>query len=189
MTTSDYLINGLLIGMVLLQIRGRRLTTFGLLLPLAIVTWAGFTYLHGIPTAGNDLVLVIAGATAGLVLGALTGLTTKVRLGADGFPFAKARATAAILWVLGVGTRLAFTLYATHGGGASIYRFSGAHGITSMEAWVAGLILMAFAEVFGRTGVLALRGRSVRSANPAVTLRPSRPGRLAVIMGTRDSAS
>jgi hypothetical protein len=71
MSFSDYLINGLLIALVLIQIRGRRLTARNLLLPLGIVGYAATHYLHSIPTAGNDLLLIVAGATVGLTLGVL----------------------------------------------------------------------------------------------------------------------
>ena len=56
-----------------------------------------------------------------------------------------------------MGTRLAFQLYASHGGEAAIGRFSAAHAITSNEAWVAALILMAMGEVLARTLVLGVR--------------------------------
>jgi hypothetical protein len=161
MTFSDYAIDIALIGLVFLQIRGRRLTVRSLILPIALVGIAANTYLHGIPTAGNDLVLVVGGAAAGLILGALAGAFTSVRPGADGYPVAKAGLVAAGLWVLGVGTRLAFQMYTSHGGEGSIARFSNAHSITSSEAWVAALILMALAEVVARTSVLAVRAYAV----------------------------
>ena len=65
---------------------------------------------------------------------------------------------AAILWVVGVGTRFAFQLYATHGGAGAIGRFSAAHSITSSEAWVAALLFMAIGEALTRTAVVAFRG-------------------------------
>ena len=91
----------------------------------------------------------------GLALGVGCALSTAVYRDAQGDPFAKAGPVAALLWVLGIGARLAFTLYASHGGQGAIGRFSATHGITSGEAWVAGLILMAAAEVHGRSSVLA----------------------------------
>jgi hypothetical protein len=161
MTLTDYLLDLGLIGLVFLQIRGRRLTTRTLLIPVLLVGWAAFNYLHGIPTAGNDLVLVVGAAAAGVSLGVLCALFTSVELGPDGHPFAKAGVAGACLWVFGVGTRLAFQLYVSHGGEATIGRFSASHSITSGQAWVAALILMAMGEALARTGVLALRGRGV----------------------------
>jgi hypothetical protein len=161
MTLTDYALDISLIAIVLLQIRGRRLTTRSLLLPVILVGWAATNYLHGIPTTGNDLLLVVATASVGATLGILSGLFTTVRLGPDGIPYAKAGLVAAALWVAGTGTRLAFQVYASHGGQAAIGRFSATHSITSGEAWVAALILMAMGEALARTGVLALRARAV----------------------------
>jgi hypothetical protein len=160
MTTTDYLLDIGLIAVVLLQIRGRRLTLRSLLLPLGIVAFAATQYLHSIPTDGNDLVLVVLGVAAGAALGLMTGLFTSVRPGADGHPYATAGVVAATLWVVGVGTRFAFQLYASHGGAPAIARFSTHHAITSGAAWTAALILMAFGEVISRTLVLGVRGWS-----------------------------
>jgi thiamine transporter ThiT len=74
-----------------------------------------------------------------------------------------------VLWVAGVGARIAFSQFAEHGGGASIYRFSAAHSITSMQAWVAALILMSFAEVMARLVTMWLRAR--RLPQPVVATR------------------
>jgi hypothetical protein len=161
MTITDYLIDILLIGIVVLQVRGRRLTLRSLLLPIGIVTYVALHYLHGIPTGGNDLLLVGLAAAAGISLGVGAGLFTMVTPGADGHPVAKAGLVAATLWVLGVGSRFAFQLYASHGGGGAVQRFSAAHSITSFEAWVAALILMAMGEVVARTAILATRAYNV----------------------------
>lgn len=168
MTFTDYLIDIALIAVVLLQIRGRRLTLRWLILPIGIVAYAATQYLHSIPTGGNDLVLIGVGAAAGTALGVLTGLFTSVRAGTDGHSYAKAGAAAAILWLVGVGTRFAFQVYATNGGGAAISRFSAHHAITSSAAWTAALILMAFGEVIARTTVLGFRGWSTGAFRPSL---------------------
>jgi hypothetical protein len=171
MTSTDYIIDIGLIALVALQLRGRRLSLFSLLLPLVLVSWAAETYLSGVPTAGNDLVLVGAGTVAGLTLGTLCGLFTSVRHDGNGSVVAKAGAWAALFWVLGVGTRFAFQMYATHGGGAAIVHFSAAHGITSNEAWVATLILMAIGEVVARTAVIGARAYRVAHRTGATLSR------------------
>ncbi len=162
MTFTDYLLDISLMGIVIFQIRGRRLTTRSLLLPLGIVAYVAATYLHGIPTAGNDLVLVIGCALVGAVLGGTAGACTTVGPDGQGTIVAKAGLAAAGLWILGTGARLAFQVYATHGGGAAITRFSVAHDITSATAWTSALILMALCEAVLRTGVLAWRASVVR---------------------------
>jgi hypothetical protein len=162
MTLTDYIIDIALIGIVLLQVRGRRLTTRSLLLPIGIVAYVAITYLHGVPTAGNDLLLVGGCAALGATLGLLAGTFTAVSADSEGVPFAKAGLVAASLWILGTGARLAFQLYATHGGGSAIEHFSATHSITSVAAWTSALILMALSEAVLRTGVLAWRANSVR---------------------------
>ena len=176
MTTTDYVLDIALIAIVLLQIRGRRLTPRSQLIPLAIVAWAADNYLHGIPTAGNDLLLVIGCAAVGTVLGTLCAVFTSVRPDTQGFPVAKAGVVAAVLWILGVGARFAFQLYATHGGQAAIARFSLAHDITSSEAWTAALVLMALCEVVARVGILAWRGYTVRQMSGNMAGSPARSG-------------
>ena len=156
MTTSDYLIDISLIALVLVQVKRRRLTVKALLLPLGIVAYVAYSYLKGIPTAHNDLVLVVGAAVVGATLGALAGAFTSVTRGPDGV-FAKAGLAAAGLWILGTGGRLGFQIWATHGGGPAIAHFSATHGITSATAWTSGLILMALSEATMRTGILAWR--------------------------------
>lgn len=168
MTLTDYLIDIALIAVVVLQVRGRRLTARSLLLPVVLVGWAATSYLHGIPTAGNDLVLAVAGAVAGTTLGVLCAVFTDVTPDRGGHPFAKAGALAGTLWVVGVGTRFAFQLYASHGGAAAIAHFSAAHAITTSGAWVAALILMAIGEALARTAVLAWRAYAVSPSHVSV---------------------
>ena len=50
-------------------------------MPVALMGWAGFNYLHSIPTAGNDLVLIGLLTAVGVVFGLFGGLLTRVRYG------------------------------------------------------------------------------------------------------------
>jgi hypothetical protein len=156
MTITDWVLDIALIGIVFLQIRGRRLTARNLLLPVAIVAYVAIDFLKSVPTSGNNLVLVGLCTALGVGLGAGAGFATRLHAGPGGTVLAKAGALAAVLWVVGVGMRLAFQLYATHGGGASIARFSAQHSL-SIGGWVAALILMAIGEALARTAVLAAR--------------------------------
>ena len=158
MSTYDYLINAVLVLLVVRQIRGSRLDLMNLVLPLAITAGVAFEYLHSIPTQGNDLVLILGLAGVGVVLGGAAAATTRLSLGKDGVPFAKAGAVAATLWVLGIGFRMAFSFASDHGMGDSIARFSLQHSITGSQAWVAALVLMALGEVTTRLLVLRVRG-------------------------------
>jgi len=158
MTTTDYLINFGLVALVILQIRGSRLDLRTALRPVILVAAAALYYLRAIPTSGKDVLLDLVLGSAGLVLGVACALTTKVWHAADGHAYAKAGGIAAALWVIGLGSRLAFEEFWTHGGTHTIVNFSIAHDITGQSAWVAALVMMALAEVISRLVVIRVRG-------------------------------
>jgi hypothetical protein len=152
------------------QIRGHRITKARLLFPVVVTVWVAGQFLHSIPTAGNDVLLEAGMALVGAGLGVGAGLATSVRTDGAG-AFAKAGLAAAVLWVLGIGARMGFSLWVTNGGQASVARFSAAHHITSASAWAAGFVLMAMIEVALRTGVLYLKARQLGVEIPRGGLR------------------
>ena len=168
MTLTDYILDIGLIALVLVQVRERRLTVRNIALPILVVGWAATNYLKGVPTSGGNLVLIALAASIGVAFGIISGLFTRVRANSSGSIVAKAGTVAAIFWVLGVGTRMAFQLYATNGGGASIYRFSVAHHISVQQGWTAALILMAIGEVAARTVAIGARAYAVSRTSGAV---------------------
>jgi hypothetical protein len=172
MTITDYALNIALISLVVLQIRGHYITRARLLFPIVMTAWACSQFLHAMPTAGNDLVLVTTLALVGGTLGVLAGMATDISLLGEG-AFAKAGVIAAFLWVLGIGARMTFAVWVTHGGQASVARFSAAHHVTSGAAWTAAFVLMALAEVVSRTGVLYLKTRRIGAVIPRGGLRRS----------------
>jgi hypothetical protein len=157
MSTTDYLIDSTLVLLVLLQIKERHLTTRALVRPLVIVGIAVLNYLHGIPTAGNDLVLMAALATVGAIIGIASGQAVIMRRDGDGQVLARSGWVSGFFWVLGMGSRFAFIYWVSHTGAASIAQFSAQHSITSGEAWTVALLAMAVFEVCGRTLVMAAR--------------------------------
>jgi hypothetical protein len=163
MSTTDYLINGVLVLLVLRQIRASRMTLRTLLLPIGIVAGVGYSYLaKGIPTSGHDLALVVVLGLAGAILGAACALATAVWRDADGHAWCRAGVVAAGVWVVGISCRVVFSLASTNGGGPAINRFSVAHHITSAQAWTAALVIMAMAEVLTRVLVLRYRAHTAR---------------------------
>ncbi len=165
MTTSDWILDLALILVVLRQIRESRIDLIFLVVPLAITGFVAHKYLSPIPTGGNDLLLIIAFAAVGAVLGVAGGLTTRVRI-AQGHAFVRAGFVAASLWVLGMGGRLAFVLWTEHGGQGPLARFSERNHITSGQAWASALILMVLAEVVTRIGTILIRAQLAKSAGP-----------------------
>jgi hypothetical protein len=164
MSITDYLIDSALVLLVLLQIKERPLTTKSLIRPVVIVGIAVLSYLHGIPTAGNDLVLVGVLGMLGLLIGVASGQTVVMRRDPNGEALARARWLSGFFWVLGMGSRFAFLIWVNNGGAASIGQFSAQHAITSGEAWTVALLAMAVFEVCGRSLVLAARRQKVQGA-------------------------
>jgi hypothetical protein len=162
MTLTDYIINIALIALVILQIRGSRLDARTAIRPVILVAAAAVYYLRAFPTAGNDVTLYAVLGGIGLVLGVGCGATTRVWRASDGHGYAKAGVIAAALWIIGIGSRFGFEEYSSHGGAHAIANFSIAHDITSENAWIAGLILMALAEVIARLVVIMIRGARTR---------------------------
>lgn len=156
MTVTEYLLNIGLVGLVVLQIRGHKVTRARLLFPVVVTVWVASSFLNGLPTAGNDALLEATLAAAGVALGLMAGLATTVtRQGAGAF--AKAGALAGVLWVAGIGARAGFSLWVSHGGQSTVANFSATHHITTGAAWAAGFIFMAMLEVTVRTAVLYLK--------------------------------
>jgi hypothetical protein len=156
MTTTDYLIDSVLVLLVLLQIKERTLTTKTLIRPLVIVAIAAANYLHGIPTSGNDLVLVAILAIVGGAIGIASAQTVIMRVGSDGEVLARAGWASGFFWVLGMGSRFAFILWITHSGASTLGQFSVQHAVTG-SAWTVALLAMAVFEVASRSVLMAAR--------------------------------
>src|SRR5580765_7322402 len=169
MTTTDYLINGLFVLVVLRQSRERVLDRRSIIAPLVLVFFVAQMYLHSIPTAGNDLVFVAVLASAGLALGLLSGFATHVRTDADGLALARVGWTAGLLLVAGLGSRMAFAFAISHGAEPAVRSFSIAHQIGA-AAWPVALVAMAVCEVTTRIVTVQVRSRRRTAARPDVAI-------------------
>ncbi|MGC0423503.1 hypothetical protein [Embleya sp. AB8] len=166
MNTTDWIIDILLVLVVFRQLREGPLDHKTFLIPLGIVGFVASKYLHTIPTAGNDLVLIGALTAIGAALGVAGGVFTRIR-SAGGHLLIKAGAVSAVLWVLGMGARMGFQVWVDHGGADDVARFSLAHHITTTQAWVAAFVLMALTEVVTRVATIFVRSRLVAPGRPA----------------------
>lgn len=164
MNIVDYLVSTALVLLVIPQIRGDRLTLANALRPVVLVAAAAAYYLRGVPTQGNDVLLDVLLTALGLALGTSCALTTRLTVGTDGAPFAKAGVAAAILWVVGMAGRFTFVYYASHSGAHAVATFSIKHHVTGNEAWTTALILMALAEVVSRLVTVRIRARLITGA-------------------------
>lgn len=162
MTTTDYLINGMFLLIIVRQARERELDLRSVVVPLVLVTLVGQTFIHSIPTAGNDLVLIGLLASIGLTLGVISGFATHVRAGDHGLAVARIGWLAGLLLAVGITARMVFAFAVTHGAHHAVASFSIAHHITA-AAWPVALVSMAVFEVTARIATVQLRGRRVMS--------------------------
>jgi hypothetical protein len=165
MSTEDFIVDILLIVVIFRQLRAQPYTARTAILPMAVVVWAGFHYLAGFHVGGNDVWLIAFFTLIGLGLGLASAATTYMwRDGAR--VLGKVGLWACLTWIVGMGFRFAFALYAnTDGGARAIGTFSRHHAITSSQVWTTALVLMAFAEVISR--VVMLQARRIRLAGSA----------------------
>lgn len=163
MTTYEYLLNAAFVLLVLRQARERELDRRSVIVPLVIMLFVGSQYLHTLPTAGNDLLLIVLLAGAGLTLGVLGGFATRVRAADDGVARARIGWIAGALLVTGIGARMVFAFAVGHGFEPAVRSFSIAHQIGA-AAWPVALVSMALVEVGARIAVVQVRGRRLVTA-------------------------
>jgi hypothetical protein len=100
MTFIDYLVDSILILIVVRQVVESRFDKRAIILPLAIVAVVAHSYLHAIPTGGNDLLLIAGLAGVGVLLGTLSGLVTRVRADSGQYALVKPGWPALVLLAL-----------------------------------------------------------------------------------------
>jgi hypothetical protein len=169
MTITDYLINAVFVFVVLRQARERELDLRSLVIPLVVVFFVARSYVHSIPTAGNDLVLVALLASVGLALGLLSGFATRVRLGESGEALVRVGWVAGALLVAGICARMIFVFAVNNGAEPAIRSFSIAHHIGA-AAWPVALVSMALCEVTVRLLTVQLRARRIHGTEAPAAL-------------------
>jgi hypothetical protein len=168
MTLIDYLINAMFLLIVARQARERELDRRSVIVPLVILFFVAQMYLHSIPSAGNDLVLIGLLAAVGLTFGIASGFATHVRAGEHGHAVARVGWIAGALLLAGIGSRMVFAFALSNGLRPDIASFSIAHHI-SAAAWPTALVLMAICEVTTRIAIVQLRGRKAMNDQGAPT--------------------
>ena len=168
MSTAQWILNLALLGWVLTRNLGtHRVTRATFLVPLAVVAAAGGWFLRDLPTDGHDLDLELIGIAAGLVLGTLAALLTRMHH-RQGRLVVSAGAAFAAVWIATIGGRMLFAQWATHDGARTIGEFSMRHQITGADAWTAAFVLMALTMVAVRLVVTAVQVSAHRSGSAAL---------------------
>lgn len=169
MSNLDWTLNLSILALMILTVIGRRrVTPLTFLRPLVIVGAVGVYFLQGLPTAGNDVPLELAGVALGVVFGALASAASSVsRQG--GQVTVQSGYAYALVWLSAIGLRVAFAQLATHhpAFGHWVMTFSVQHAITGADAWRAAFVLMALAMVVTRVALIALRAATARTLTSA----------------------
>ncbi|MEO7123557.1 MAG: hypothetical protein ABI400_10675 [Lacisediminihabitans sp.] len=172
MTITDWSTDIALLALVFLQLRARKLGVVQLLLPLVLVALAVWNYFVSWPTTANGLLLIVGTTTIGVILGCLAGALTRVWT-KRGVVVAQATALAAAAWILGMGARLVFQIWANSAPGLTQLIAISTHHRIESSAWVDAILLMAVGQVVARTVLLYVRGRRVRHLLAVTAWEPS----------------
>ncbi|MFN8167707.1 MAG: hypothetical protein U0S36_02865 [Candidatus Nanopelagicales bacterium] len=168
MSLTQWILSIALLAWALLRNLGtREVTRTTFLLPLVIVGAAASYFLVPLPTAGNDLDLVVVFGAVGLLLGVAASAATRLHH-RDGRLVATAGVGFAALWLVMIGGRIVFAEWANGAGARTVGAFSRDHAITGADAWTAAFVVMALGMVLARTAALAVRARRT-----AVALSPA----------------
>jgi hypothetical protein len=145
----------------------RKIGWFRILRPFVTSGVAVVIFMKAITTSGAGLTLELALAASGIVLGlAATALMRVYRSPRTGRPVSRAGVAYAVLWIVVIGARTAFSYGSVHWFGSQLAHWMTQHAVTT-AAITDALIFMAIAMVITRTAGLALRARNLGPADAA----------------------
>jgi hypothetical protein len=142
----------------------RKIGWFRIARPLVLAGAIIPVYLKSLTTHGTGLYLELAGTAAGILLGLLaTGLMKVYRSPKTGRPVSRSSFGYAILWIVIIGARSAFSYGSVHWFGPQLGTWMAAHHVVS-GAITDTLLLMALGMLLTRTLGLAVRARALPAA-------------------------
>jgi hypothetical protein len=159
--TEALIINGAVLIAVLEGDVGphRKIGKFRILRPLITIAAIVPIFIDRPVTHGNGLLVELAGLAAGLFCGLIASALLRVyRSPRTGKPVSAAGLPYALVWIVVVGARTAFSIGATHWFPAQLDQWCLAHQVTG-SAITDGLIFMALTMVLVRTTSMATRSR------------------------------
>ena len=170
--TQAMIVNGAVLVAVLHSDlgRNRKIGPMRILRPLLMAAAIVPLFIEAPVTHGTGLALELAGVAAGLLAGlGAVALTSVHRNPETGKPASRATGPYAVLWIVVIGARAAFSYGAVHWFPSQLTSWSIAHHVTGV-AFTDALIFMAVAMLITRT-----LGLTLRAANLPTAGRPARP--------------
>jgi len=167
--TEAMILNGVVLALVLATDLGpaRKIGPLRLLRPMIAAAVVVPLFAGRPVTHGAGLAVELAGVVAGLLAGLATAALMDVYRSPDtGRPVSRAGAPYAILWIVIIGARAAFSYGAAHWFTADLVAWAFAYQV-SATAIVDGLIFMALAMLIVRTLGLSVRASRL-PATPAL---------------------
>jgi len=153
------LINGIVLFAILEADLGRhrKIGAFRILRPLFMAAGIVPLYLTSLATKGTGLALEIAATVAGLLVGLIaTGMTQVYRSPRTGRPVSRAGFGYALVWIVAIGGRAAFSYGSYHWFPTQLGHWMATQQVTA-DTITNGLVLMAVAMMLTRTLALATR--------------------------------
>jgi hypothetical protein len=140
---------------------GRKVGLFRLLRPLLLAAGIVPLFIKPLVTHGHGLTFELVLTAVGVLLGLLASSLMHVspRSSADAGAQTRAGFGYALLWIVVLGARAAFSYGSNHWFGGSLEHWQIHHQVTT-AAITDGLVFEAVAMLLTRTGLLALRGKS-----------------------------
>jgi uncharacterized membrane protein YidH (DUF202 family) len=139
----------------------RKVGWFRIVRPFVTSAVAVGIFAKAVTTTGAGLTLELALAAAGLALGlAAAALMTVYRSPRTHRPVSRAGLGYALLWIVVIGARTAFSYGSVHWFGPQLDRWMVQHAVTG-AALTDALLFMAIAMVVTRTAGLLLRARNL----------------------------
>jgi hypothetical protein len=167
--TQAEIINGAVLAATLHADLGshRKIGAWRILRPLVTAGSIVPLFIDPVVTHGNGLAVELAGTAAGLLGGLIAlSLVHVYRSPTTGKPVSRAGWPYALLWIVVVGARAAFSYGCFHWFPTQLASWCQAHQVTG-DAVTNGLIFMAVAMVLTRTLGLAARAATVRDSGAA----------------------
>jgi hypothetical protein len=173
------LIAAVFAAVVLTRLGRHRHTRRQRILTLSVVTVLLIKYVRGMPTTGNDLALELGCVAVGALFGVgMLAATSVSRDETSGQVWVRAGFAYLVLWVIMLGTRVAFAYSATGWARSDIERFFASNHLSSAAVTPAFVLMTVGSLIVVAIGTGLRASQLASSTSPARDLPSTRIGAL-----------